>query len=178
MNRNIKIINDTNGNRIVLINDIRFKGKRKINWKDVEKYLKEYVGKYYQIIETSEKIFIGSEFPDEFTGSKDTKFLKGTLAKAKANASQSIPELIQIATNEEVELNQKGKHKKDAKYGWYRYDSRFALPVFNSNGVIERYNIFSVRMLIRHSHDGKKYLYDIIRIKKETSKPLEHLTVR
>ena len=24
----------------------------------------------------------------------------------------------------------KGKHSKDAKFGWYRYTSRFALPVY------------------------------------------------
>lgn len=29
---------------------------------------------------------------------------------------------------------------KNAKYGWYSHDSRFALPVFRDNGEIERYN--------------------------------------
>ncbi len=28
-------------------------------------------------------------------------------------------------------------------------------------------------MIIRHANDGKKYLYDVIDIKKETSTPLE-----
>ncbi len=65
--------------------------------------------------------------------------------------------------------NSKGKHKKDAKYGWYKYESRFALPVFASNGEVERYNVFHVAMILRHDKDGKKYLYDIMNIKKETS---------
>ena len=54
-------------------------------------------------------------------------------------------------------------------YGWYRYSSRFALPVFGEDGEITRYNVFNVIMIIRHARDGKKYLYDIINIKKETS---------
>ena len=35
------------------------------------------------------------------------------------------------------------------------------------------YNIFKGRLVIRHAQDGKLYLYDILRIKKETSKPPE-----
>ena len=36
----------------------------------------------------------------------------------------------------------KEKHNKDAKFGWYRYESRFALPVFDESGEVERYNAF------------------------------------
>ena len=36
----------------------------------------------------------------------------------------------------------------------------------------ERYNIFHASMLVRHSNDGKLYLYDVIDIKKETSNSL------
>ena len=42
--RNVSIIEDLNGDRIVVINDIIFKGKRKIKWNDVEEYLQRYVG--------------------------------------------------------------------------------------------------------------------------------------
>ena len=93
--RNINIIVDAGGNRLVLINDILFKGK--------------------------------------------------------------------------VEETKKEKHDKDAKHGWYRYESRFALPVFGDNGEVARYNVFHVAMILRHAEDGKKYLYDIMNIKKETS---------
>ena len=44
MNRNINIITDLNGNKIALINDIIFKGKKAINWDDVKAYLESYVG--------------------------------------------------------------------------------------------------------------------------------------
>lgn len=170
MDRNVNIITDLNGNRIVVINDIIFKGKRKIEWKDVEDYLKRYVGQFYIIAETDEVIYIGTDLPDEYTNSNYTHQLKGASAKAKANAAQGIPEMIEIASNREYEENRKDKHNKDAKFGWYRYQSRFALPVFDENGDIERYNVFHVLMLMRHSQNGKIYMYDIMEIKKETSK--------
>jgi hypothetical protein len=72
-----------------------------------------------------------------------------------------------------VGKNNDKKHNWNAKNGWYRYDSRFALPVYDESGEIERYNIFHASMIIRHANDGKKYLYDVIDIKKETSTPLE-----
>ncbi|MCI8636039.1 MAG: hypothetical protein HFJ05_10730, partial [Eubacterium sp.] len=81
-----------------------------------------------------------------------------------------IPELIQIASNPAFEENRKKKHNKSAKYGWYRYDVRFALPVYEENTLV-RYNIFHARLLINHAENGMKYLYDILAIKKETSKP-------
>lgn len=66
--------------------------------------LKEYIGECAEITETSDVVYIGSDFPDEFAHSKDTKGLRGANMYAK---------------------------------------------------------------------DGKLYLYDILRTKKETSKPLE-----
>ncbi len=173
MEKNVNIINDLDGRKFVLINDIRFKGKRE-DWKDVEQYLKEYVGEFYEIEETCDKVYISKDFPDEFANSESRIVLKGAVAKAKANASQAIPELIRIATNPKHSDNTKEKHKQDAKYGWYRYDVRFALPVYNDkSGEIERYNIYKSVMLVRHAEDGKKYLYDFLSIKKETSSPLE-----
>ena len=168
--RNVSVIQDADSNNIVVINDIVFKGKRSIKWEDVEKYLKQYVGDIYSIAESNELIYIGSELPSEYAGSVYTKKLRGTVAKAKANAAQAIPEMIEIASNGVFEENRKAKHGRDAKNGWYRYDTRFALPVYGDDGNVERYNIFQGRLLIRHSSNGKKYLYDILEIKKETGK--------
>ena len=70
MDKNVTIITDPEGKKIVLINDIRFKGKRKEEWKEIEDYLKEYIGEYSEITETAEKIYIGTDFPDEFTHGK------------------------------------------------------------------------------------------------------------
>ena len=132
MDKKINVISDLEGNEIIIINDIRFKGKRRIDWEN------------------------------------------GTNAKAKANATQGIPMLIQCATNRRWQENYKSKHNVDAKFGWYRFTTRFALPVYNSNsGELERWNIFRIEMLIRHAADGNLYLYDMVNIKKETSTPLE-----
>ena len=170
--RNVSVIQDFDGNNIVVINDIIFKGKRSINWKDVREYLKEYIGEFYMIATTGEIIYIGSDLPKEYSGSKYTNSIKGTNAKAKANAATGIPELIEIAVGKHFRKNLEDKHKRDAKNGWYRYDSRFALPVYDDKCKLERYNIFHASLLVRHSNNGKMYLYDIIDIKKETSNSL------
>lgn len=171
--RNIAVIQDVDGNNIVFINDIIFKGKRSITWSDVEEYLRRYVGEFYSIVETGDIVYIGTDLPDEYAGSNYTKHIKGTVAKAKANAAQAIPEIIEIATSKTVEENKKEKHSRNAKNGWYRYDTRFALPVYDESGEFERYNVFSARLLIRHAASGKMYLYDVLEIKKETSKPCQ-----
>jgi transcriptional regulator with XRE-family HTH domain len=171
--RNISVIQDIDGRKIVVIHDIQFKGKRSIDWKVVRGYLQQYVGEIYTIAETDDIIYIGSDLPGEYSGSVYTNKLKGTAAKAKANASQGIPELIETATGKHFRDNKGEKHQWNARFGWYRYDSRFALPVYDDSGEIERYNVFHASLLIRHANDGRMYLYDIIDIKKETSNPLE-----
>ena len=128
----IHIIQDENNKSIVLINDIRFKSRRNIDWNEIEEYLKEYIGNTYEILETCEKIYIG----------KDKIRLKGANEKAKA------------------------------KKGWYRYDTRFGIPKYDENGELEGYHIYSAKMLVRRDEDGKLYLYDFVRTKKETSSPL------
>ena len=167
--QNVSVIQDVDGNNIVIINDIRFKGKRSLNWDDVEEYLRSYVGDFYSIAESNEIVYIGADLPDEYSHSEYTRILKGANEKAKANAAQGLPELINTAKNMAFTENSKAKHQKDAMYGWYKYESRFALPVFGSDGEIERYNVFHAAMIFRHAQDGKKYLYDIMNIKKETS---------
>lgn len=173
MGRNVDIVKDVNGNNIVIINDIRFKGKRSVKWDDVKAYLEAFVGEFYEIADTKDIVYIGADLPDEYTGSKYTYSLKGTNAKAKVNAAQGIPEMLEIALSKKFEHNREEKHQWNARNGWYRYDSRFALPVFSENGEVERYNVFHAAMLIRHANDGKLYLYDILEIKKETGNPLE-----
>lgn len=88
LDRNVNIITDLKGNKIVLINDIIFKGKRSVNWDDVKNYLETYVGEFYEIADTNDIVYIGKELPDKYTGSRYTYSLKGANAKAKANASQ------------------------------------------------------------------------------------------
>lgn len=126
LDRNISIITDLKGNRIVLINDIIFKGKRSVNWDEVKQYLEIYVDEFYE-----------------------------------------------IATGKHFRQNYGEKHNRNAANGWYRFNSHFALPVYDENGEIERYNVFHASILIRHDANGKMYLYDIMDIKKEMSNPFE-----
>lgn len=170
---NISIITDAEDKKIVVINDLRFKRSKRVDWDTVEGYLKEHIGECTEILDTNEMIYIGSDFPDEYAHSKDTKVLRGPNEYAKANASVAIKELIQIASNKTFSENHEAKHNSKAKYGWYRYDTRFAIPKYDNDGELIGYNIFKGRLVIRHSQDDKLYLYDILRIKKETSEPLE-----
>ncbi len=85
-------------------------------------------------------IYIGSDLPSEYSGSLYTKKLNGTAAKAKANAAQGIPEMLEISTGRHFKENNGEKHNWNARKGWYRYDSYFALPVYGNDGNIERYN--------------------------------------
>ena len=173
MKRSVNIITDLDGTKIVLINDVRFRSRKGIKWDEIENYLKEYIGDFFEIAETSEKIYIGKDFPDEFSHSKDTKQLKGANIKAKANMIIAIGDMINIATGKTEYPDYNQKHGAKAKYGWYRYDTRFGIPVYGESGELIRYNIFSTRMLVRCDENGKLYLYDLVRTKKETSKPLE-----
>lgn len=120
---NISVISDAEGKKVVVINDLRFKRSKNVDWNMVENYLKEYIGSCTEILDTNELIYIGSDFPDEYSHSKDTKVLRGPNEYAKANASVAIRELIQIAANKTFSENKKSKHNSKAKYGWYRYDT-------------------------------------------------------
>lgn len=171
--RNITTVRDADGNNIVLINDILFKSRRSIDWDEIEQILRKYIGVCFEITETAEKVYIGTDFPDEFTHSKYTKAIKGANEKAKANAISAIGELLQIADNKSEFPDYDGRHGNKAKNGWYRYDTRFGIPVYSESGEIERYNIFRARMLVRCDENNKLFLYDIVQIKKETSTPLE-----
>ena len=165
------IMHDANGRAVVVISDVRFKGKRNINWNEVEEFIRSYIGQSFNVLESSDVIYVGKDFPDEFKGSEDTKTQRGANAKAKANATLKLPALIGVASNKRWQKNFKGKHSISAEKGWYRFTSRFALPVYAENGEIERFNIFRVEILVRHAADGKLYLYDLVNTKKETSTP-------
>ena len=133
MQRKVNVVEDLDGNKIVVIHDIRFKGRQAIEWSDVEKYLKQYVGEAHIIESTNDMVYIGVDLPEEYAHSNYTNTLKGS------------------------------------KYGRYSYVIRFALPVYGENGDIERYNVFRAILLVRHAEDKRLYLYDIMKIKKETS---------
>lgn len=157
---------------VAYIEDIIFLNKQNIPWNQVEDYLKRYVEESYIVEETNDVICIASDFPDEYAESKYTKSLRGSIAKAKANASQVIGKMIVVATNKRWIENKDEKHKKDAEKGWYRYDTYFGIPVQGSQEKEVRVNVFRATLVVRISLNGL-FLYDVINIKKEASKPLK-----
>lgn len=149
-----------------------FENKQNISWSDVELFLKKYINKKYIVEETGDIIKIAGDFPDEYAESKYTKRLRGSIAKAKANAAQVIKEIISIASNRRWQENKAQKHCKDAANGWYRYDSYFASPVMGSMDKEPHLNIYRTTLVVRITSEGL-FLYDLINIKKEASTPLE-----
>ncbi len=170
MQERISIIRE-NGKSIVLVNDVLFKSRKQIEWNQIEQMLKKYVGECYDIIETADRIYIGTDFPDEFSHSNDTISTKGANEKAKANIVSAISEIVQMASDKEESIDYQNKHGDAAKLGWYKYTTRFGIPVYNDDGELDRYNIFSAKMLVRRDADGKLYLYDFVRTKKEGVQP-------
>lgn len=169
----LEIVMDDVGNKVVLIPDIVFWNKQDIDWKAVEVYLERYVGEIVEITETKDIVYLGKDFPDEYTGSKYTRKSKGARAKAKANAVQGIREMVEIATEKSYRENHKVKHRSDAKNGWYYYTTRFALPIYDNARKTGEYNIYSGGLVINCTAGGNMYLYDLIDIKKEASNPLK-----
>ena len=128
--KELEIALDENGNKVVVLPDIIFSNKQNIDWDEVEKYLKRFVGEIVEIVETGDVVYLGKDFPDEYAGSKYTREMKGGRAKAKANAAQGIREMLGIASGKRFRENRKEKHSGSAANGWYYYMTQFAMPVY------------------------------------------------
>lgn len=105
----MEMILDESDNKVVMISDIIFTNKQNIDWNEVESYLKQYIGEIVVMAESRDVIYLGRNFPDEFTRSKYTRMIKGARAKAKANAAQGIREMLKAATNKTFRINHKKK---------------------------------------------------------------------
>ena len=168
----LSITQDEYGNKVVLIPNIIFSNRQNIDWKEVEVYLRQYIGEIVAMAESRDIIYFGKNFPDEFARSKYTRKTKGARAKAKANAAQGIREMIEVATNKTFRENHKDKHSVDAGNGWYYYTTRFALPIYDNEMKTAQYNVYTGCLVVNCTLAGKKYLYDLVDIKKEASNPL------
>lgn len=128
--------------------------------KIIHDYLVQHIGEYYYILESGQKVYLGKDLPGEYAYSKSSQSLLTTQKLAKGRAASGLKQIIENATNRQYKANYKSKHRTDAKYGFYRYDTRFS---FIQNG---KENIYKGTVLVRNDADGKKYLYDILDIKK------------
>ena len=137
----------------------------------IANFIAEHIGEAYTIIESGQKVYIGEDLPGEYTQSVYTQTVlrnNPNIIKVKNRATANIGEIIEIATNRKWE---KAEHSgnKDAKYGIYKYNTRFGFPVKDADGNTIGANIYKAKLVIRNASDGKKYLYDIVSIKKDTA---------
>lgn len=153
----------SDGKPVVVVTDNIFDGHSGEKSVDViYKYLKGHIGEVYPLIESGQKVYIGKDLPGEYTRSKYTQHSSKQIKNIKNQAAQNLGEMVEIAANRRWEKNKKKKHEHDAKYGFYKYRTRFAIK--NGSNVYEVYNS---TIVIRNSENGKKYLYDIIKIKRD-----------
>ena len=156
-----KIIYNKDGsfNRVKILKDI-FDKKEKNMQKAIKQNIKQYIGKYSYITESGQKIYFEKDLIGEFIYSNSTKNLSMPYKLAKGRCVLALNEIIHNAKNRTWEANKKNKHRIDAKYGFYRYDTTFS---FEYNG---KEQIYKGILLIRNDNNGNKYLYDILNIKK------------
>lgn len=151
---------DSTFNRVKINEDIFENNNGKSISKTIHDYLVQHIGEYYYILESGQKVYLGKDLPNEYSYSKSTQKLTNTQKIAKGRAVSGLKEIIENATNRKYESNRKVKHSTDAKYGFYKYDTTFS---FEHN---EKEQIYSGSIVIRNDANGKKYLYDITKIKK------------
>lgn len=140
------------------------------DYKVAEAYLKTLVDTehpFATILMDAQPVYIGKDLPGEYKSSEYTKSLRKATRAVKMQAVTNLDEMLLLAENGEWRDNVKEKHKQDAKNGWYRYSTRFALPVLDIKKAVDHYTVYSGTLLIRNDADGKSYLYDLLDIKKE-----------
>lgn len=127
---------------------------------EIKKQLKSLVGKSFIIIENGNKIYIAKDFPGEFMYSKSSLALNNKNKSVKSSLIPYLDLIIENSSNKFYSNDHKVKHVIDAKYGFYKYKFKFSIL---NNNIEEFYTCFIV---IRNDANKKKYLYDIISIKK------------
>lgn len=131
--------------------------------KFIRNYLVDHIDDVYTIIESGSKVHPAKQLPQEYLYSREAQSHNKSnrnLFSAKLKIVPGIGEMVEIASNRRWEKT-KHIHNKNAKYGVYRYDTRVA---FESNGGAKAY---TAELVILNADDGKKYLYDIVNIKKD-----------
>lgn len=135
-----------------------------------EAYLKTLVDAdhpFSTILADAQPVYVGKDLPGEYKSSEYTKTMKPALRKIKMQAATNLDEMLLLAENGEWKENVKTKHSKDAQNGWYRYDTRFAVPILDAKKAIDHYAVYGGTLLIRNDADGKSYLYDLLDVEKK-----------
>lgn len=112
-------------------------------------------------------VYAGKDLPSEYKGSEYTLGMHRGLREVKMQAATNLDEMLLLAEDGEWRENVKKKHGKDAQNGWYRYKTRFAVPVLNARKAVDHYAVYGGMLLIRNDADGKSYLYDMVDVEKK-----------
>ena len=128
--------------------------------KRAKAHIKEQKGISYKNILTSNTILIDDKTANEYIYSCYTRWSKTNMKYVKCILANYIKELFMNANNKNFINKKKEKHKIDAKYGFYKYGAKFSI-VDN-----DKETTYSCSLLVRNDANGKKYLYDILDIKK------------
>lgn len=112
-------------------------------------------------------VYAGKDLPGEYKGSEYTLGMHRGLREVKMQAATNLDEMLLLAEDGEWRENVKKKHGKDAQNGWYRYKTRFAVPVLNARKAVDHYAVYGGVLLIRNDADGKSYLYDMVDVEKK-----------
>lgn len=128
--------------------------------KETVKNINSQRGEVYKITETNNNVIIDKKTSKEYTFSKYSRKLDAENKKVKGILSKYLKEIISNSFDRRFVNYKKAKHVKDAKYGFYRYKIVFSIK----DDVKE--NIYEAVVLIRNDANTKKYLYDILDIKK------------
>ena len=128
--------------------------------KETVKNINSQRGEVYKITETNNSVIIDKKTSKEYTFSKYSRKLDAENKKVKGILSKYLKEIISNSFDRRFVNYKKAKHVKDAKYGFNRHKIVFSIK----DDVKE--NIYEAVVLIRNDANTKKYLYDILDIKK------------
>ena len=140
------------------------------DFKAAEAYLKTLVNTdhpFSTILMDAQPVYVGKDLPGEYRSSEYTKSMLSKLRDVKMQAATNLDEMLLLAENGEWRENVKPKHAKDARNGWYRYDTEFAIPILNAKKAVDHYTVYGGTLLLRNDADGKSYLYDLLDVQKK-----------
>lgn len=140
------------------------------DFKAAEAYLETLVNTdhpFSTILMDAQPVYVGKDLPGEYRSSEYTKSMLSKLRDVKMQAATNLDEMLLLAENGEWRENVKPKHAKDARNGWYRYDTEFAIPILNAKKAVDHYTVYGGTLLIRNDADGKSYLYDLLDVQKK-----------
>ena len=124
---------------------------------------------FARIEENGHKIYLDDNvLPNEYAYSKSAQNAKGEIKNIRERALSNLDEIIEVGSNRRFEGNRKEnlqpKRADKKRGGMYKYDTKIAIP--GENGMESFYD---ATVLIRYDQNGKRYLYDIVGIKKDGS---------